>query len=220
MTSSEQILLKALYLRTLLGIVIFLLCLSVSSVLQAEDPFLTRESGNIKDNKKEKPEISESKGRRFPGYAAFREPLVEYCKRFIADGHHKRLQEILDRLLHERADCSSCRQLYKAMSCRVSTKQAAIEIKPVSAPSTELLALISAIFSEIASNPDLAVPTAEAITPVLAELATSKDVISFQYFEIFSAFIKAPLSKELEGAGKTEEKQKKKVKAKKLEGLF
>lgn len=197
----------------------------------AQDPFLRQEmeiegnaniegSANEEDSTDEAKPAPTAKPQPFPGYGGFREILREYCKQLISDGNSDRVQRIIEILLVERADCRHCRQLYKALSCKLTAKQAAQGIPRRASPRTELLAILSDVFGKIAANPALSTPTAEAMTPILAALSQPENPISDAYFETFVAFVSAPLKNELEQAKQVEKKQQGKIKAKKLDALF
>lgn len=231
--------------------VLFVAIVQFPSLLIAEDPFLMREDQFAQEKDPDGPDIGSDSSepfssseilsenpnlgaepakkqrglhlrkQQFPGYGSLRGELASFCKELIADGHYQRIKEILEKLMVEKADCVSCRQLYKALLCKSGPIRDAPSNKiPVLAPSTELLAWTSFIFNRISQNPDLSAVTAKNLDPVLSYLAEKKDPIADAYFSIFVAFIKAPLQSEFKKLDESKNEQQKKDKQKQLQEMF
>lgn len=241
MTSIVLLPLKSKKCAVVLGLItcfcVLLLSPFRADLLFADDPFLRRETEQesaadtvVTDG--QSPEHNEghaeatsktktARAKPFSGYGPYREQLLTYCKAITADGQYSVMQTVLEKLLKEKASCVSCRQLYKSLSCKVVKKSKDGKVMtPASTPSTELLAIISEIFTKISEDSELSAVTAQNLKPLLQELSIQRNVISDAYFEILVSYIQAPLIKELAEAEINNEKDVKKIKQKELQDLF
>lgn len=187
-----------------------------------EDEQLSEESGHDStqvDEPHEEVAVPSPKG-PFPGYGPYRELFVEVCKQLGIDGYGQLMQDLAKELSSEKASCQSCRMLYKSLACRVPAKKDAAPPAQANAPSTELIAALSAIFSDIASRPEVAGETADAIAPLLDRLNQPTNPARNAYFEIFTEVIKVSLKQHFQQLDQTQKKKKEKQKQKQLDQLF
>lgn len=170
------------------------------------------------------PEQDQNKANSKPklkGYAEWREDFSAFCNYLIKDQQAQIFVDILNKYRQSRGDCSACRQLYRNLNCKGLAKKGQIaQTARSSLPSTEIVAVTSKIFMEISKDKILADATADALKPVLEDLAAISSISSKAYFEILVEYMTAPLKLSFAELGKRAEEKHRKDRKKLLEDLF
>ena len=178
----------------------------------AQDPFLAREEPEVVQT--QKPKTTDSN--KNLSYAPYRERFIRFCSYLVKEGHLEHWNKSVNGLLVEKDSCAICRQFYKSISCKAKVDSE----KALTYPSTELLAVTSEIYREIAVEEDLAITTTELLIPLFEQLNLAPDRLSRAYFEILSEYMKVPLDKHLKHGQEKVQLKNEAKKQQKLEQMF